>query len=134
MGKGKKPEFKDVNASINGKDFFGTIYDGMIQSKAYQELGIGAKHFYTLCRVQSQSPQGTSCLYMHGEKYKRKYDKKCDFVFPASHLEKYGIKRQNARKYFKELEAAGFITIKENNQKQKIVNVYSFSNKWKNTS
>ena len=134
MGRNKKSNYHDVNASIGNKDFFGTIYDGMLKSKEYQSLSIGAKQFYTLCRVQSQSPQGTSCLYQHNIKYNRNYEKSKDFVFPASHLLAYGIKRQNALKYFKELEAAGFIITKERNQKQKIVNVYSFSDKWKNTS
>ena len=37
-------------------------------------------------------------------------------------------------KYFKELENAGFLTKKEKNKHMKKVNVYSFSDRWKNSS
>lgn len=133
MSRSKKPKYKDLYASIGDKDFFGTIYDGMCRSKAYQSLSIGAKHFYTLCRVQAKSTHGKSCLYKHSEEYGITYTEH-DFVFPASHLTMYGVDRSNASRYFKELEAAGFIDKKEKNKHMKKVNVYSFSNRWKNTS
>ncbi len=133
MNRSKKPKYKDLYASIGDKDFFGTIYDGMCRSKAYQSLSIGAKQLYTLCRVQSKSTHGKSCLYKHSEEYGITYTEH-DFVFPASHLKMYGVDRSNANRYFNELEAAGFIDKKEKNKHMKKVNVYSFSNRWKNTS
>lgn len=129
----KKPQYKDCFASAGEKDYFGTIYDGMCKSTAYQSLGIGARHFYTLCRVQARSTHGKACLYKHGDEYGIQYNEH-DFVFPAKHLEMYGIDRSNASRYFKELEAAGFITKKEKNKHIKKVNVYSFSDRWKDTS
>ena len=134
MGRGnKKQQYKDFCASAGSNDYFGTLYDGMCRSKAYQSLGIGAKHFYTLCRVQSRSKQGRACLYQHSTEYGITYTEN-DFVFPAEHLKMYGIDRSNANRYFGELEKAGFITKKEKNNHIKKVNVYSFSDKWKNTS
>jgi len=133
MSRAKKPKYRDVYASIGSKDYFGTIYDGMCRSEVYQSLSIGARHFYTLCRVQAKSSHGKSCLYKHGEEYGITYTE-ADFVFPASHLNMYGIDRSNACRYFKELEAAGFIEKKEKNKHMKRVNVYSFSNRWKDTS
>lgn len=133
MSRSKKPKYKDLYASVGDKDFFGTIYDGMCKSKKYQALSIGAKQFYTLCRVQAKSSHGTSCLYKHGAELGITYTEH-DFVFPASHLKMYGFDRSNASRYFKELIAAGFINIKESNKHMKKVNVYSFSNRWKNSS
>jgi hypothetical protein len=132
MSRSKKPKYKDPYASIGDRDYFGTLYDGMCRSKAYQSLSIGAKQFYTLCRVQAKSTHGKSCLYKHSEEYGITYTEH-DFVFPASHLNMYGVDRSNASRYFKELEAAGFIDKKEKNKHIKKVNVYSFSNRWKNT-
>lgn len=132
MGRRKK-KYRDVFASVGNNDYFGTIYDGMLQSKAYKSLSIGAKQFYTYCRVQSQSTHGKRCLYMHGKEFNDTYSEN-DFVFPASHLALYGLDRSNAFKYFKELEQAGFIDKKEKNKHIQKVNVYSFSNRWKNTS
>ena len=130
----KKDKYLDRNASINDKDFFGTVYDGMMQSQAYRSLSIGARQFYVLCRVQAQSTHGTASLYQHGQRYNREYNKNVDFVFPEKHLMLYGMKRQNAHRYFIELVNSGFITIREQNQKQKMPNVYSFSDKWKISS
>lgn len=132
MGRNKKPKYRDIFASIGEKDYFGTLYDGMCKSNAYKSLSIGTKHFYTLCRVQAQSTHGKSCLYKHGKEFGIKYSEN-DFVFPASHLNMYGIDRSNASRYFKELEAAGFIDKKEKNKHMKKVNVYSFSSRWKRT-
>lgn len=132
MGR-RKLRYKDPAASIGEKDNFGMIYDSMCKSKAYKTLSLGAKHFYTLCRVQSQSAQGRACLYKHREEENSIYTER-DFVFPAKHLAIYGVDRSNANKYFKQLEAAGFIEVKENNKHRKKVNVYSFSARWKNSS
>ncbi|MCR5836708.1 MAG: hypothetical protein K6G88_09385 [Lachnospiraceae bacterium] len=130
MGRSKKTQFKDTRASVSGKDYFGTIYDGMCRSETYRKLHIGAKHFYTLCRVQSRSSHGKACLYKHAKEWGTNYNENY-FVFPASHLEMYGIERSNAHKYFKELQEAGFIRKVECNKHIHKVNVYEFSDKWK---
>lgn len=133
MSRSKKSKYKDLYASTDDKDFFGTIYDGMCRSKAYQALNIGARQFYTLCRVQAKSTHGKSCLYQHGNEFGVEYTEN-DFVFPAKHLAMYGIDRSNANHLFEELEAAGFIDVKEKNSHRKRVNVYSFSKRWKDSS
>lgn len=129
----KKPRYTDKNASLGGRDYFGTIYDGMFQHPKFQSLTCGAKLFYCFCRVQAKSEHGRSCLYSHGKEYGITYTD-ADFVFPASHLEKYGYDRSNANRYFNELQKAGFLTKKEKNKHMKKVNVYSFSDRWKNSS
>lgn len=129
----KKTKFRDSYASVGNNDYFGTIFDGMCRSKAYQSLSIGAKQFYTLCRVQAKSTHGRRCLYNHGEEFNDTYSEN-DFVFPAKHLELYGVHRANAFKYFRELEKAGFIDKKEKNKHMWKVNVYSFSKRWKQSS
>ena len=133
MSKKRKTEYKDNMASYDGIGHYGTLYESMLKSSAYKSLSIGAKQFYTMCRVQAKTSRATASLYKHGQAFNRLYNKN-DFVFPSTQLEEYGIKRQNAHTYFKELIEKGFITVKENNQKQRIINVYSFSDKWKNTS
>lgn len=130
--KNKQP-YCDIRACLGVKDRFGTLYDGMCTSKAYIELSIGAKQFYTLCRVQAQSARGKACLYKHAEEFGISYNDHC-FVFPSSHLEKYGYDRSNAVKYFNELVAAGFIKKLERNKHLKKVNVYEFIEDWKNSS
>lgn len=132
VSRGKKKKYKDITASAKGNDYFGTIYDGMCKSAQYKRLSIGAKQFYTICRVQSHSSHGRACLYNHGNEFGIKYTEN-DFVFPSSHLMMYGYDRSNAGKYFKELMAAGFIIKKEGNKALKKVNVYSFSDNWKKT-
>lgn len=137
MGRSKsKNHYHDTCASAGSKDtYFGTIYPGMLKSAAYKSLSPSAKALYACCRAQARSKEGTSCLYKHGQEYGREYDAGKDFVFPASHIETYGYKsRQNFSKYMKELVAAGFIYVKESNREQKKVNVYSFSDAWKNSS
>lgn len=129
----KKPRYTDINASIGSNDYFGTVFDGMFQHPQFQKLTCGARLFYCYCRVQAKSEHGRSCLYQHGKEFGITYTD-ADFVFPAKHLEMYGYDRSNATRYFKELENAGFLTKKEKNKHMKKVNVYSFSDRWKNSS
>lgn len=118
-------------ASAVDGDTFGTLYDSMLKNKKFQDLNIGARFFYVCCRVQSQSKQGKQCLYKHAEEYKRNYNENV-FVFPSDHLAKYGIQRNNAPKLFAQLEEAGFIKKLECNNHQHKVNVYTFTDAWKN--
>ncbi len=122
---------RDVNASLNDKDiYYGRLYEGMMKHGSFKKLSIGTRMFYVLCRVQAQSEEGRRCLYAHGKDECRKYNPDVEFVFPAKHLEEYGIRRQNATNYFRELEKAGFIMkVEQNNHRQK-VNVYRFIHKW----
>lgn len=132
MAKKNKQPFADYNASINPKsDRFGTVWDSMLKSKAWQSLTCGDKYFYIMCRVQSQSEDGKRCLYMHGAKFGITYNHNKDFVFPREHLLNYGFDNRNSTKSFKRLAAAGFIEYKECNKPRQMVNVYSFSDKWK---
>lgn len=129
MGRRKKTKYRDVAASKTASDTFGTVFESMCKDKDYQSLSIGARQFYTLCRVQSQSKEGKACLYRHALEFNREYSKDC-FVFPSSHLELYGMNRANAARYFKELEAHGFIRKVEKNNAQQKVNVYEFLKNW----
>lgn len=130
----KKDIFKDLNASTKSNDNYGTLFESMAKNKAFQELTTFAKIFYVYCRIQSQSKVAKACLYQHGADSGVQYDSNCDFVFPAKHLAEYGIDRRNADKYFKQLVQAGFIKIREQNDHRHKVNVYSFSDEWKNSS
>lgn len=121
----------DYNASCSLQDNFGMIYESMVLSEAYKSLTIGQKQMYTLCRIQANSEQGRRCLYRHGEQENITYNVKTDFVFPEKHMERYGIKGQNGRKYMKDLIDKGFIVLKEKNSHRRKPNVYSFCSKWK---
>lgn len=130
----RKKIYNDPNASKVPNEAYGTIFESMLKSDAYKRLSPTAKALYICCRVQSQSKDGRECLYRHGKEYGIEYNHNIDFVFPAKHQEKYTKGRQNNDKYFKELIAAGFIIKREKNNYRFKVNVYSFSDKWKNSS
>ena len=130
-----KEDFKDIYASVTpNRDRFGTLFERMLKSAKYQSLGIGARDFYTKCRVQSQSKIGRACLYKYNLEHGTTYNHDIYFVFPAEHLKAYGIDRRNANRLFKELEEAGFIECEAENKHRYKVNVYRFSSKWKNSS
>lgn len=134
MASRKKQRYNDKNASFSHNDTFGTIFDGMLKHKTFQRLSPSSKVLYVCCRNQAQSVKGKTCLYQHGQEYGILYDHNNDFVFPAKHLREYGIDRTNATKYFNELIDAGFLIRKEKNNHRFKVNVYSFSDGWKNSS
>lgn len=125
-----RPKYNDKYASLIKGENYGTIFESMCLSAAYQSLGNGAKQFYTMCRVEARSKQGGACLYKHSNEYGITYNEN-DFVFPSSHLRKYGYDRSNASHLFDELEAAGFVIRKEKNKHIRKTSVYSFSEKWK---
>ena len=131
LGKKKSDYTPDYNACVGKHDKFGKIYCGMLESEQFKSLTIGERLFYVTCRVQANSEKGRQCLYKHGADYNREYNHETDFVFPSSHLKKYGIDRCNASRYFRRLAEKGFIEIKENNKIRKCVNVYSFTDRWK---
>jgi len=127
-----KEKYKpDYNASKNNEKCFGSIYSSLAQDKAFRELSIGTRYFYFICRVQANSQKGRRCLYNHAKEWNKTYSHLTHFVFPDKHLREFGYNRSNACKYFKELEAAGFIKKIEDNRFNHRVNVYAFSSKWK---
>lgn len=128
----KQPKRCDFNASIGNNDNFGMMYVGMCQSKQYQALSRPAQVLYVFCRVQAQSTQGRQCLYKRSKEAGIEYNSDTHFVFPATHLERYGYTRQAGSKYLQELTSAGFICIVEQNQFNHNPNVYRFSSDWKN--
>lgn len=134
MSKGRKQTFKPpYSASCaqgNQLDPFGIVCESMCKTKAFQDLPPSVKVMYVYCRVQSMSVDGRRCLYQHAKQYERTYSTDC-FVFPASHMERFGLDRRNAKKQINHLVNAGFLEIVESNRQQKVVNVYCFSSKWK---
>ena len=129
MGKKKKVQ-PDYNASIKETSYT-RIYSDMLTCETYKDLSIGLRQFYICCRAQASSKIGRQCLYNHAAETGIPYSYEKYFVFPAEHLRKYGYKPSNTVKYFKALEAAGFIEIVEKNQHNHRVNVYAFTSKWK---
>ena len=127
----RKKQYKpDIYASAGNRDTFAMIYHDLIISDAFQSLTCAEKLFYVICRVQSRSQKGRECLYKHGIEEGVKYNEH-DFVFPASHMKKYGYDRSNGQKYLKALIDKGFIKRKEQNNHRYKVNVYSFTDGWK---
>ena len=131
MGRKKKRKI-DYTACVSANDTFDMIYNGMLKHMAFRNLSLGARYFYILCRVNSKG-DGRSCLYQHGKENNTLYTEH-DFVFPAKQQAAFGIDRSNGSKYFKELMAAGFVERKEENKHRQKVNVYTFVDKWRNTS
>lgn len=130
----KRKSINDYAGSFDADDrFFGRLYPGLMSSEEYKSLSLGARQFYCICRAQAASTQARRCLYNHGKVYERTYPEGC-FVFPASHIESFGVGRRNAQKYFKELIRCGFVEIVEANHFQRLPNVYKFSASWKRQS
>ena len=129
---GRKTQYKDYYASTgtDQRDSFGTLWDSMVTSGQFKRLSLGARFFYALCRVQWKSAQGRAYLYQHAKEESKTYREPC-FVFPAAHMEVYGIQRQNGARYIRELVQAGFIDVEEQNGHRRKPNVYAFSDKWK---
>lgn len=130
----KKYYQRDTRASTNDKDTFGTIYESMLLSDTWQSLKKSTQNLYIYCRVQSRSRAGRACLFKHAREYETKYDSDIEFVFPAKHIEKYGLDRRNFKRGLTELIQAGFLEIVEQNNHRRDVNVYRFSNKWSKKS
>ena len=121
---------KDIFASAKAKDNFGMIFDSMLQCERFQQLRTRTKWMYVLCRVQARTEEGGKVLHEHGKSEGKIYPLNC-FVFPAAHMERYGMLKQNGSKELKALEEAGFISTVEKNSHRQKVNVYQFSEKWK---
>lgn len=132
MGRSKSKQntkFRDYLATGGGGNY-GIVYEDMAKSEIYKSLNIGAKQFYTVCRIHARTKASTQCLYKHAKEDCEKYNSSY-FVFPMKQLAEYGYQRQNAKKYFDELIQKGFIERVESNAHRYKVNVYRFSDKWK---
>lgn len=122
----------DATASLGGKhETFGTVYKTMAMHPAYIGLSAGAKQFYTVCRIQATSKECRQVVYKLQEATGNGYPTNC-FVFPSSHLAKFGYDRRNVTRLFDNLIKAGFIKRIANGQKTFKVNVYVFCNEWIN--
>ena len=126
----RKTNYLDYSGTEKNETF-GRLYGSVLKSEQYKQLSIGAKYLYCCCRAQESTKEGRQCLFQHGDENGTAYIAGRDFVFPASHLEKYGINRSNSVRWFRELENAGFITVRERNKNRRKMNVYSFSSGWK---
>lgn len=124
-----KYTYANINARI-GDSTFGIVYESMLKSEAYKSLSAGEKIMYVCCRTQATSKDSKMCLYNHAKEFGTMYSDN-DFVFPATHMEKYGFDRSNGGKLLNSLIAKGFLDKKEANKPRKKVNVYSFSSRWK---
>ena len=118
-------------ATDNPNDNFGMIHEGLLKSLQFQNLSSGAQNFLLTCYVHAQTEKSRRCLYNHGKEFSREYDHERDFVFPRKQMEEYGVDGSNGYKYLKALIDAGFLEIKEQNKHMRMVNVYSFSSKWR---
>lgn len=133
---------------------YDVLYIDMFLSPEFQALKRTEQLFYFVCRVQSRDKECRRCLVKHfyndatnpfidadlrGDE-ERKYIIQNDishklkdgyFVFPAKHLAKYGYSRSQGFKLLTALADKGFIEKVEKNQTRHKVNVYKFSDKWK---
>lgn len=130
---GKRPPKSDYYAALDANDHYGTVFRSMVTSSQYNALSVGARHFYTLCRVQAQSEEGRRCLYQQAQ-HTGITSEAGWFVFPAKHLAACRVDRSSASRWFKELEKRGFVECIQRGKYNFSVNVYRFSDKWKNTS
>lgn len=123
---------RDPYASVDPSDkYFGQLYFGMLTSAPYMNLSIGEKQMYTLCRVQVHNPAARKILYLHGKTYEREYDPERCFCFPAAHLKMYGLTQARGSKQLQKLVETGFLDLIEDGSKQRLINVYRFSDRWK---
>lgn len=133
MSNRKKKKYCDINACIKPNDNFGTMFVSMCKHEAFKKLTLAERDMYMLCRVQAQDKNGRACLYNHAQEFGRQYNLEKCFTFPAKHLKEYGKDNSNARKILKKLIEKGFLEEIERNKYMQKVNVYAFSDKWKNT-
>lgn len=89
---------------------FTLVGNSLLLSEAFQRLTPGAQITYISMSVVSAG--------------------KREFQFPNSTARKYGISDKSFRRYVRELEAAGFLTINSGKITRE-PNIYSFSLEWK---
>lgn len=128
-----KSSYTDPTAMIETGENrrYGTIGVKMMQSPIFRSLSAGAQRMYLCCRCQAQSVEGRKCLHEHGKAEGVEYNPDTHFVFPAKHMDLYGIDRGNGSRWLKELVTKGFIKKVESNKHRQKVNVYSFSIAWR---
>lgn len=118
----------------NGKpDPFYQMHDSMEKSKQFLALKISAREMYRRCRNQAYCDEGMQTLGNYAaEVNKSEYKAENGyFVFPEKHMNQYGLDKGNGSKLLAILEKAGFIDCVERNGHRKKINVYRFSDRWK---
>ena len=131
MGKKKR---KDIPSPLTNRknDIHARIFQGMLESDAWQNLTPSAKNIYVLCSVQLYDDNAKRYLKILADEQGIDYNHSTTFVLPSSALTRYGYKNSNnAYRYLKELCDAGFIDVVIQNRHRKKGNVYRFSEMWK---
>ena len=123
----------DTAAGKYNKYFF-PIRDSMIKHPAFIGLKHRTKWVLFCCLMQTQEGKAKASLYKHAEENGRQYDFDHCFVFPDKQMRSYGLEPRHARDELKELEKRGFIKKIEGNKERREVNVYQFTDSWKDTS
>ena len=131
---GRKQKYTDTTAYCIANDAFAPVYNSLLMHPNFMRLKPAVRYMYICCRVQSHTKDGRACLFKHSQDTYTQYNAEQFFVFPAKHMLKYGVDRSNGRKWIAELIQAGFIEEIEQNKHRYKVNVYRFSDAWKDTS
>lgn len=140
MAAGRKPPSHKISydkcfCGDDAKDhFFFPLRHSMIIHPAYISLSLYEKNILLCCMMQTQAGDAKATLLKHGNDYNRDYDILHCFVFPDKQMKSYGLEPRHARPALNRLEEKGFIEKIEGNKDRRLVNVYRFSDKWKNTS
>jgi hypothetical protein len=104
----------------------------MIASDTYKGLSLGAMHLMDVCLVHIKTPNNYHALSAYCEEEGKEYKMGHGyFILASSQLAFYGISDKSAYRWFKELNAAGFIECIENNRHRHRPNVYRLSKEWK---
>lgn len=113
--------------------FFFPLRHSYITSPAVAKLPPAQFKMLIYCLMQTQAGDARATLIKHGEESGREYDIHC-FVFPDKQMRKYGLEPRHARPALNNLIDKGFIEKIEGNKDRRLVNVYQFTDKWKNSS
>lgn len=134
-----------------GESGFARVSADLLKSEKFQDLSPACKYFYIVLMAYKYTSMQQECLYEYKKKIHEemgepeilyKYDlnrevhdpEAPEFVFPRKHYEQFGFSKAYVHKYMTELREHGFIKKKTITEKQffdKKVNLYEFSNEWK---
>lgn len=101
----------------------------LFKNPKFYSLSQGAQNLWLRCYCECRGYSGRSVLDKYGEQEGKNYPQHY-FTFPEAHFETYGIPRNSARRWLRELIDAGFIEVIERNGHRRKVNVYAFTDKW----
>lgn len=131
MSRKKKSYKPNPYLSVGGEnDSFTLIYGSLLRSEAFKRLTAAEKHVAMCCFYQVQDQDSKRCLH---ELWKDSEKEVLSgyFVFPASHMAKYGINQGNGSRTLDKLCHVGFIKLIEQNKNRRLPNVYSLDDQWK---